>query len=57
MAIQTINLGTYANDGTGDDLRSAFTKVNNNLTEIDLTRVIGADNLGAGYKQVAWYPR
>jgi len=34
MAIQTINLGTYANDGTGDDLRTAFQKVNANLTEL-----------------------
>jgi hypothetical protein len=31
MAIQTINLGTYANDRTGDDLRTAFQKVNANL--------------------------
>ena len=29
MAIQTINIGTIANDGTGDDLREAFVKVNN----------------------------
>jgi hypothetical protein len=34
MALQTINLGTYANDGTGDDLRTAFTKVNASLTEL-----------------------
>ena len=34
MAIQTINLGTYANDGTGDDLRSAFQKVNANILEL-----------------------
>jgi len=34
MAIQTINLGTYANDGTGDDLRTAFQKVNANLVEL-----------------------
>jgi hypothetical protein len=34
MALQTINLGTYANDGTGDDLRTAFNKVNANLTEL-----------------------
>ena len=32
--IQTINLGNYANDGTGDDLRAAFTKVNANFTEL-----------------------
>jgi len=34
MSIQTINLGTYANDGTGDDLRTAFEKVNANLVEL-----------------------
>ena len=28
MAIQQINLGSAANDGTGDDLRVAFAKVN-----------------------------
>lgn len=31
MAIQTINLGSYANDGSGDDLRTAFRKVNENF--------------------------
>ena len=36
MAIQTINIGTIANDGTGDDLREAFVKVNNNFTELDI---------------------
>ena len=45
MAIQTINLGTYANDGTGDDLRSAFQKVNANILELAST-VYGA-NVGA----------
>lgn len=34
MAIQTINVGVVANDGTGDDLREAFVKVNNNFTEL-----------------------
>lgn len=47
MTIQTINLGSYANDGTGDDLRTAFTKVNANfaLLESDVT---GATNIGTG---------
>jgi hypothetical protein len=45
MAIQTINLGTYANDGTGDDLRSAFQKVNANILELAST-VYGA-NIGS----------
>ena len=31
MAIQTINVGNLANDGTGDDLREAFIKVNQNF--------------------------
>jgi len=31
MAIQTINIGQNANDGTGDDLRTAFDKVNDNF--------------------------
>ena len=32
MAVTSINVGTLANDGTGDDLREAFIKVNNNFT-------------------------
>jgi len=35
MAIESINVGNIANDGTGDDLREAFIKVNNNFIEID----------------------
>jgi len=34
MAKQTINIGTSANDRTGDPLRTAFTKVNQNFTEV-----------------------
>lgn len=34
MARQNINLGTNANDGTGDKLRDAMEKVNNNLIEL-----------------------
>lgn len=34
MAKQTIQLGTVANDGTGDPLRTAFTKTNSNFTEL-----------------------
>lgn len=36
MAIQLINIGNVANDGTGDDLREAFLKVNQNFEELDL---------------------
>jgi hypothetical protein len=31
MAINTINIGAVANDGTGDPIRDAFTTVNNNF--------------------------
>ena len=34
MAKQTINIGTTANDGTGDPIRTAFDKVNDNFTEL-----------------------
>jgi hypothetical protein len=42
MAKQTINLGTSPNDGTGDKLRTAFTKINQNFDEIYVSGVIGA---------------
>lgn len=34
MAKQTIGIGTTANDATGDKLRTAFTKTNQNFTEL-----------------------
>jgi hypothetical protein len=34
MGQQTINVGTTANDGTGDTLRDSFVKVNDNFTEV-----------------------
>ena len=52
MTIQTINIGNIANDGTGDDPREAFAKVNANFTDVD-TRLTSAQsgdavNLGSG---------
>ena len=49
MAIQTINIGTIANDGTGDDLREAFVKVNNNFSELNArsTESTTVANLGS----------
>lgn len=47
MAIQTINVGLLANDGTGDDLREAFIKINQNFDELDLrTESTTATNVG-----------
>jgi hypothetical protein len=37
MTQQIINVGTSANDGTGDPLRVAFEKINNNFTELYAT--------------------
>ena len=49
MTIQTINLGNYANDGTGDDLRVAFTKVNANFAALDASAAIAnGANVGTG---------
>jgi len=45
MAKQTINLGTAVNDGSGDPLRTAFDKVNDNFDELYLfdSNVAGDD--------------
>ena len=49
MAIQNINVGNIANDGTGDDLREAFIKVNANFVDVN-NRVsnvsLSATNIG-----------
>ena len=47
MAIQTINVGNLVNDGLGDDLRTAFLKVNANFTELSTTSSTTASNVGA----------
>ena len=39
MARQNINIGSSANDGTGDPLRTAFDKINDNFVEL-----YGTDN-------------
>jgi hypothetical protein len=43
--IQTINVGTAANAGNGDNLRAAFTKVNSNFTYVNLQAVERLDSL------------
>lgn len=47
MAIQTINIGNLVNDGLGDDLRTAFRKVNENFSELGTTLTITASNIGS----------
>jgi len=47
MTITPIDVGLIANDGTGDDLREAFIKINNNFDEIDLrTSMTTVSNVG-----------
>ena len=48
MAIETINLGNLVNDGLGDDLRTAFQKVNNSLLSLNSELVLTGRNLGDG---------
>jgi hypothetical protein len=49
MSIQTINIGGFANDGTGDDLRTAFLKVNANFAELGgVSGLTNGENLGNG---------
>tara|TARA_R110001592_G_scaffold282326_1_gene550045 strand:+ start:170 stop:631 length:462 start_codon:yes stop_codon:yes gene_type:complete len=43
MTQQTINIGTGANDGTGDNLRSAMDKTNDNFTELYGTNSVSSN--------------
>ena len=63
MAKQTINVGTTANDGTGDTLRDASQKINSNFTELysqttssasDITTVFAQANTGVIIAQAAF---
>jgi len=45
MAIQTINIGNVVNDGLGDDLRTAFQKVNANFSDLNSQLTITAVNI------------
>jgi len=50
MDIVYVNVGKVVNDGTGDDLYTAFTKINNNFQQIDYQQPQNntASNVGAG---------
>lgn len=47
MAIQTINIGNVVNDGLGDDLRTAFQKVNANFSDLSSQLTITVTNIGS----------
>jgi len=44
--INTINIGNLVNDGTGDDLRTAFQKVNANFSALNTELTVTASNAG-----------
>lgn len=48
LQVNLVNLGEYPNDGSGDDLRSAFEKANSNFQTIRDSVVLNATNLGSG---------
>lgn len=52
MAQELINVGNVANDGTGDPLRTAFEKINNNFSEIFSTPVGAGPNGSIQYNTV-----
>ena len=52
MAIQEINIGNLVNDGTGDDLRTAFDKVNQNFTALNNELAVTGENVGTGDAEV-----
>lgn len=59
MAIELVNIGTNPNDGEGDPLRTAFSKINNNFvwmqqTSTDISSTVTLDDTA---NQVIWeYP-
>lgn len=55
MAKQTVNIGTTANDGTGDPLRTAFDKLNDNFDEVYGNNFVTEDRLSnniVGYSKL-----
>ena len=49
MTVKKINIGQLANDGTGDDIRTAFDKVNDNFEDLNgrFPTAASGENLGA----------
>lgn len=56
MSIEIINIGTLPNDGTGDPLRTAFDKINNNFAFLGntATTVTSTQSYGLDPNQIIW---
>ena len=52
MAQQLLNVGTNSNDGTGDTLRVAMQKVNENFTEVYTSPGISTDAIGISGNEI-----
>lgn len=48
MAVELINIGNIANDGTGDELRVAFRKINQNLEDFDVRLGDAVEGINTG---------
>jgi hypothetical protein len=48
MATKKINIGQLANDGTGDDIRTAFDKINDNFVDLDTRFPTAATGVNLG---------
>lgn len=48
MIIEKINIGNVVNDGLGDDLRTAFRKVNDNFSELADQLSVNIETSGSG---------
>ena len=48
MAKQTVNIGTAANSGDGEPLRTAFDKLNDNFDEVYANGFVTSDRVGSG---------
>jgi len=55
QSFTAINVGTTANDGQGDDLRTAFIKVNNNFQYMGNTGFNAGNIVAAGTVQAAYF--
>ena len=51
----SVNLGTVANDGTGDDLRTAFNKVNQNFANYEAVGIPTQNINASGTVQAAYF--
>lgn len=48
MAIQLINIGQFTDDSTGDDIRTAFSKINSNFNTLNRTYTLSVEEISTG---------